>query len=289
MKKVNCDLCGKNSYKILGKASENILVKCKLCGHIYMPYRPTKEEMIEIYNEDYFGEMYINGNEKADYNYLEDKPNILKFVKKRFATIHKYKKPGKILDIGCAMGFYLEYAQKVGWDVYGIEISEYAANYAKELLGNRKVYNKAIEDIKFKKNYFDVITMWLVFEHMVDPISTLKKIFKWLKPDGILGIKVPNGDGITFRSNLNKWIIQHPADHYCDYTPDTLERIMSQIGFELLEYETEGIYLERLTDKEAWLKSNEIIDFYNNTAKKVNIGDSLVMFFKKIGEEKNYG
>ncbi|OSA93193.1 UNVERIFIED_ORG: methyltransferase [Clostridium botulinum] len=280
MYKVNCDLCESDSYKILGKVKENFLVKCMLCGHVYMLYRLTNEELLNIYDDDYFKDKYVKGNEKVDYDYLKDKPNIMKFVEKRFNTIHKYKKAGTILDIGCAMGFYLEYAQNCGWDVYGIEASEYAADYAKKLLKTEDIFNNTIENIKFKDEQFDVITMWLVLEHMVNPVNTLLGMKKWLKPGGVIGIKVPNADGITFRSNLSKWIQQHPEDHMCDFTPDTLERIMNKCGYELLELETEGIYIDRILKDEKYLKDQNIKEAYRDIAQKSNLGDSMVAFFK---------
>lgn len=281
MKKSNCDLCENSNYKILGQIKNNYLVKCMLCGHIYMLYRLDDAELMEIYDDSYFNDKYIKGNEKVEYSYLEDKDNILKFVEKRFRTIHKYKTPGSILDIGCAMGFYLEYAQKYGWDVYGVEISQYAAEYASQLLQSSNIYNGKIEEFQFENEKFDVVTMWLVLEHMVNPVETILKIRKWLKSDGIIGIKVPNADGITFRTNLKKWISQHPEDHMCDFTPDTLERLMHKCGFEVLETETEGIYLERFYTEQKYQSLNEIDDFYTSISKKTNLGDSLVMFFRK--------
>ncbi|BAH06897.1 class I SAM-dependent methyltransferase [Clostridium kluyveri] len=280
MYKSTCDLCGNDNYKILGKVKDNFLVKCMLCGHIYMLYRFNNKELFKVYDEDYFKEKYIKGNEKVDYDYLKDKPNILEFVKKRFNTIHKYKNPGTILDIGCAMGFYLEYAQNFGWDIYGVEISQYAADYARQLLNTKNIFNGTIENIEFEDEKFDVITMWLVLEHMVKPVDILLKIRKWLKHDGIIGIKVPNADGITFRSNLNKWIGQHPEDHMCDFTPDTLERIMNKCGYEMLEVETEGIYLDRFTTKEKFIHSKNVSNFYYDITKECNLGDSMVAFFK---------
>jgi 2-polyprenyl-3-methyl-5-hydroxy-6-metoxy-1,4-benzoquinol methylase len=281
MYKVNCDLCENDDYKILGDVKNNKVVKCNSCGHIYMIYRFTESELLKIYDDDYFKDKYVNGNERVEYDYLKDKPNILKFVEKRFETIHKYKKPGTILDIGCAMGFYLEYAQKLGWKVYGSEISEYAANFARELLNSENIINKQIEKVEFQNEKFDVITMWLVLEHMVNPVEILTKIRKWLKKEGIIGIKVPNADGVTYRSNLDKWIKQHPEDHMCDFSPNTLERLMNKVGFKLLEVETEGIYLERVTQEQKIINNEEILKFYTELAKKCDIGDSLIMFFLK--------
>ena len=282
MYKSNCDLCDEDYYKVLGKIKNNELVKCDICGHIYLINRFSEEELKAIYTEDYFKEKYIKENEKVTYDYLQDKPNIMKFVKKRFHTIQKYKQNGTILDIGCAMGFYLEHAKQHGWEIYGVEASDYAANYAKKLLSTDNIINNSIDKVQFENEKFDFITMWLVLEHINNPIELLNKIRNWLKKDGMLAIKVPNADGITFRSNLQKWLEQHPEDHICDYTPDTLERIMKKCGFELLEMETEGIYLDRITKNDKYLKDDSIDEFYNYVCKKTNLGDSLVAFFRKV-------
>lgn len=281
MQHVKCDLCENDNYTVLGPVKENKLVKCDLCGHIYLPFRTDPEDMKDFYGDSYFNESYIKENEKVQMDYLNDKPNILKFVEKRFATLHKYQKPGEILDIGCAMGFYLEYAEAHGWETWGIEISQYAAEYARKLLKSAVIINETIEKAEFEPAKFDVVTLWLVFEHMTHPVETLKKVNQWLKKGGIIGLKVPNADGITFRTSVEKWLNQHPIDHYCDYTPDTLRRMLLKAGFETLEFETEGIYLDRATSDEETRNSPKIEAFYGDLAKRANLGDSLVVFAEK--------
>lgn len=278
---VHCDICGSSDYWVLGPVAGNQLVRCKVCGHLYMPNRYRPEELKAIYVEEYFKDQYIKENEKVQYDYLADKPNILKFAKRRYETIGKYMDPGKVLDVGCAMGFYLEHAKSLGWDVYGIEVSEYAATYARELLQTEHIYHKGIEEAVFEVEQFDLITLWLVFEHMNEPVEVLNKLAAWLKPNGILALKVPHADGITFRSNLKQWLSQHPADHMCDYTVDTLRRLAAKAGFELLEHETEGIYIDRFSKAIDHVDSPLVTDFYESLCQKNDLGDSLVAYFRK--------
>ncbi len=289
--KVCCDLCGKDQPKFLGNTKENTIVQCQNCQHIYLKCRPLAKDLKKIFTKEYFNEKYIQENVNVQYCYEKDKKNIVAFARKRFDTIEKYLKPGKVLDIGCALGFYLEEGRKRGWEPYGIEISEYAANYAIQKLG-LDVQTVDMEKAVFKKNFFDFITLWLVMEHFVDPVKKLKKISQWLKKGGFLGIKVPHAGGLTFKFNFDTWVKQHTEDHYCDYNISNMTRLLDKIGFDVVAHETEGIYLERALTafhlqkemKKISKKSTAyqtLSDFYAVLAKKIDLGDSLVVFAKK--------
>ncbi len=290
MDQVRCDICNRDNYLPIGPVKENLMVACQDCGHVYLLYRPAIKELQKIYNDEYFNDKYIRENVSTSYNYLDDKPNIVKFAQTRFDTIEKYIQPGKVLDIGCAMGFYLEHARSRGWEPYGLEVSEYAARHAIDEL-KLNVQTGALEAAVYPDEEFAAVTMWLVLEHMIKPVEALKKVWGLLRPGGILGIKVPNIGGITFRLDRQKWLDQHAEDHFCDYKPGTLANLLVNTGFKVLEYMTEGIYYERALaglglslpkvielDEEA---KKWFVEFYQKLAGQIDLGDSLVMFAQK--------
>lgn len=264
------------------------MVICGRCGFIYMYRRSVGKELDKIYgNEWYFTGRYEAGNEKVTTDYLRDKPNIMVFVRRRYATISKYKKRGRILDVGAAMGFYLEHFKKRGWDVYGIEISPFAAEYAQNKLGIKNMFVGDVDHASYPKGFFDVITLWLMIEHLVEPAKTLARVRRWLKTGGIIGIKTPTAGGLTGRLDPVQWFRQHPDDHTVDFTIETLAEMLEKSGYEVLEWETEGIYLDRAyralrMPMPRDRKTLRALDsFYQKFAKAMQLGDSLVMFARK--------
>ncbi|WP_455144920.1 class I SAM-dependent methyltransferase [Brachyspira pilosicoli] len=165
-----CPICSmENAIEYLYKNSigNKSIVKCKNCEIEYLYPYPTQKELEEIYSDDYAA--WGIGKEDSFSKMKKDK------FKKLLKDVLKYKKNGKLLDIGCGPGYLMEEAEKLGFDVYGIEVGEKAADIAKNKFGNEKIYNGIIEKSNFKNNYFDIIMMSDVLEHVVNPLDLLKK------------------------------------------------------------------------------------------------------------------
>lgn len=286
--KHNCDLCEADRPVQIPAVGQSGMVYCGKCGFIYRYLRPDEKKLKNFYGQEwYFNKGYQKGNEKVTGNYLADKDNIMRFVRKRYKTISQYKKGGDLLDIGSAMGFYLDYFKKHDWKVCGIEISEYAAKYSQNQLGIKDIFVGDVNQARYPQASFDLITLWLILEHLINPVETLKKIYHWLKKGGIIGIKVPTISGITGKLRPAFWFRNfHPQDHMVAFTVESLRRMLEKIGFEILEYETEGIYLDRVA-RALHIPPKKISDqggieiFYQKLASKIDLGDSLVMFGQK--------
>ena len=105
--------------------------------------------------------------------------SILKYLK-------KINKKGRILDVGCATGFLLDQARKQGWEVYGVELSAWAVDYAKNKLQLPNITQGSLKDANYPDNFFDVVVLKDVIEHLTDPKETLEQIRHVLKPAGII-------------------------------------------------------------------------------------------------------
>lgn len=99
----------------------------------------------------------------------------------------------KILDIGCGTGILgAFYTKNQNCTVYGIEINESAYTAAKQNLHDVIKGNVEVIDLPYEDNFFDVVIMGDVLEHLINPVGTLEKILKVLKPSGRIYITVPN-------------------------------------------------------------------------------------------------
>lgn len=144
----------------------------------------------------------------------------------RWFTILPPKHPGKVLEIGCGHGIYLDALKSIGWDTYGTEISPKAVAFCQR---RHKVF--PAKEAQFPDASFDWVTMDNVFEHIAQPHELLNKIRAWLKPDGVLTVCVPNYSGIDSRFWGAHWYALMPPHHEFHYTEKGLRHLLSDCGF----------------------------------------------------------
>ena len=184
--------------------------------------------------------IYVNPIEKAskingDYSKMgnTDAPIIrgsrLLAAKSQLGLISKHKSGTTLLDIGCGEGFFLFNATKAGYTTKGIEISRDAAEYAGREFG-LDVEAKPFEDLQFPENYFDVITLWQVLEHVPYPLIVLKEVHRILKPDGLLATSTPDIESILAKIFRRKWWNLRRL-HINQFTTRTLTDMLKRAGF----------------------------------------------------------
>lgn len=213
----NVCACGSNEFKVLFNAKFNKkIVKCNSCGLVRI-YPFTEHN----YSEDN-PEYYIK-NEKLFEIYM----------KEIFDIVKKYKKKGKVLDVGCNIGLLLKIFEKDGWDAIGIELSEKAANYA--IKEGHKVFQKELGEIKFNRNSFDVITLVHVLEHIENLNGFLDKVRKNLKRNGLLIVSAPNFNSLSAKVLRSRWAHLHSEQHLWYFTRETLSSILENKGFKVIE------------------------------------------------------
>ncbi|MEN6355770.1 MAG: class I SAM-dependent methyltransferase [Armatimonadota bacterium] len=137
--------------------------------------------------------------------------------------------PGRLLDIGCFCGVFLDVAGQAGWTCQGVEPLLGPSIYARSHYGLNVVTNTLSEDT-FEQGSFDVITSFQVFEHLVDPVRELRIINSLLKPGGIVVIEVPNLS--VFAAKLFRGYHRHfVKDHLNFFNRRTLEKALEDSGF----------------------------------------------------------
>lgn len=228
-----CNHCGKRNHSPLFDGFYPNIVRCEACGLTFNAVVPTQEELVDIYTEEYFRS---KDSLKYGYtDYLADRGNIVKTSRERLAQIERIKRPGTLLDVGCAFGFFMEVARDRGWTVSGVEISPFAAEYAAEELG-LDVVNRSAEDGPYAPRSCDLITMWDLIEHLRDPARTLRKLAGALKEDGILVLSTPDMGSLPARLTREKWLgWQLQNEHLFYFSASTLERMLNAAGLEVIK------------------------------------------------------
>ncbi len=224
MEEVNCDICGIDKTKNIVSSDKFNIVQCQGCGLVYMNPRPDKR---------WLSEYYVNYYLDLKGHYEEERLYKCRF-KERLDAIEKFKDKGRLLDIGCGVGFFLQLAKERKWQVSGIEFSPLSADIARA--SGVDVLTGSIEDADLESGSFDVITMWHVIEHLQRPSEALKKIYCALKKGGVLALETPNMD-YYFKFKADKLNDVLRPEHLYNFSSRTLARLLENSGFTVLNLE----------------------------------------------------
>jgi 2-polyprenyl-3-methyl-5-hydroxy-6-metoxy-1,4-benzoquinol methylase len=214
-------------HKIYEKNSIAV-VRCDRCSFVFA----TAPFDAELYGASYFNGQSIPFQDQAigyscDYFSIKKREKIQN-AKRELKKIHtKTKAPGRLLDIGCASGFFLDEARRQGWETVGLEISEYASSYARDHLG-LDVHTGTLETSTFPPESFDVVTAWDVIEHVPNPVEFFTTISVLLKPGGWFACGTPNFDSWARKIRQQNWHHLRPPEHLSYFSPQTLERVLLQ-------------------------------------------------------------
>lgn len=238
MERMTCKCCNSNDLYLVYEGRDRLhgidgdfaLFTCNNCGVVTVRPQLSYEEIEKYYPENYISYPSPIQTESSKLKRFDRQFGVTK----RRNKIEKCtkKKGGKILDIGCATGVFLKEMKDHGWDVYGIEPSVYASEIAVSQLG-LNVFNGYLDEIEFEDNFFDVITLWDVFEHLPNPVETLQIIKRILKPNGNLVITTPNTESWERRIFKQYWAGWDVPRHTNIFSDKSIDRFLKDQGMKI--------------------------------------------------------
>lgn len=200
--------------------------RCGHCGLIYAGKVQQSKDLVKHYSDHYFAP------------YIETESiHLEKRFKKRIKEIKHLHYPGTILDVGCGAGFFLKLAKQTGYGTQGVELSGYAAGYAKDKLG-LSVFHGELADAPFEKESFDIITLWHILEHVHDPWQFLRQVYRLLKPNGLLAVEVPNIGSLVARMAYVNWELMAPKEHFYYFDLTSIRQYLEKAGFNIIRMKT---------------------------------------------------
>ena len=237
---IKCNICGCDSYEVLyrsGNAAQEEdrylitaarpsvpkeIIKCADCGLIYARPFLSPEKLNSFYIK------------MSDEEYKNEEYGRRISAKKILNKLKKNSERGRILDIGCATGFLLDEARREGWEAYGVELSKWCVDHAKNNLG-LNVFCGLLKDACFEDDFFDAAVLNDVIEHLPDPKDTLTEIRRILKKGGIICINTPDIDSLLSKLLKARWWGINQA-HLFYFTKKTLSKMLKSIGFSQLKF-----------------------------------------------------
>lgn len=221
-----CLACGKADVRAEAGTTtqEQAILVCRQCGTgLTWPPPARLPESDGIWTDRYGGSR------------LRRRPVWLAEARQRIRWIQLYLPEGVILEVGSGTGEFVKVATDEGFEALGVEPSEWAATQAASL--GAHVYRGDLADWgqAHPGLHVDAIALWHVVEHLPDPVSVMRDIRKTLRPGGLVFIEVPNFASTEARRLGMAWDGAQPADHYVQFTPDGLAKLLGRAGLEVRE------------------------------------------------------
>lgn len=237
---INCPVCGSSEYRI--KFPDELGDRLALVDY---DFKPDTQKVYQIVNCAGCSFIYTNPVPDLGAAYADTVDDVyLNSVDQRRNTaernVHRIKKripSGRILDVGCNIGVFLDAAADAGFEAEGIELSDWARGQA----GKRHVvYGDTLDTLAFEGRY-DAVTLWGVIEHLQDPAAVMRQVHKALKPGGYVFIYTGDVDSVLAKIMGRRWY-WYMGMHLMYFSGATLKRMLAKIGFSDFRYERHTSY-----------------------------------------------
>lgn len=280
MESAGCNICGapvdRRHDRRWRKDGFDIL-RCPSCGTHFRAELPAAEALSEIYGPGYFSAEAGESDGQGYADYLGEEANHRLNARARLELLERGRRPGRLLDVGCAAGFFLDEARKRGWTVTGVELAPDMAGHARERLG-LDVRVGLFADAELEPGSFDAVTMWDYVEHLVDPAGDLRRAAALLVPGGLLALSTGDVASVSARLAGRRWHLLTPRHHNFFFTRASLERAVRDAGFEVLRsrYSSSRYSVRYLLHKLRTLGDSSALERLSRSVGRTRLGGLAV-------------
>ncbi|MEK6868175.1 MAG: class I SAM-dependent methyltransferase [Nanoarchaeota archaeon] len=228
-KEDSCFVCNNRDYKTIA-AKDAPMRCCNHCGSMWQLDLKHEIAYKEIYDEDYYRKIW-GYSQETDHLVARSKWHV---SKKFIALLHRYKKGGTVLEIGCGLGYLLSLLQKDSfcYDVYGIELSSFAKNVSEGRVGKGRIFSSFI-DVRKKHLKCDALLFFDSLEHIPDQEQLFTDIDLILKKDGVVLVIMPDC-GSWISTIMGRYWIEYKKDHVLFYNKKSFALHLEEKGYRLL-------------------------------------------------------
>lgn len=283
VKKISCPLCNSQKHQLFFKKQGFSFVRCDKCGLTFVNPQIIEKKLIKYYIKE-------SSANKIWKDILLSLAQI-KFNNKNYSiilnSIRRYKKKGKLLDIGCSIGHFLKLARDNGYEVEGLELEEEAVRYARKKFG-LDVQQKILSECDFPNKHFDIVAALGVLEHVVEPLNFLKEIHRILVPGGLLALTLPNIESLACMILKEKARTFTGRNHLTYFCMRTLTDMLKRAGFKVVSGQTyvtciddivnQMQFLNPFQNKQLKYLPNNFIELLKNENKKKEIEKIICQF-----------
>ena len=205
-------------------------VQCSDCEMAYASREPSAEELDAMYGS-YPIRTVLNPVTRIRFHELLD-------------GFEKFRSTGRLIDVGCGSGFFLDVARERGWEVHGTEYDQSVV----DACAARGIHMRQgpLDVRHYEPGSFDLVTSFEVLEHLVHPQRELQYFHQLLRPGGSLYFTTPNYNALSRRIARGSWTIVNYPEHLNLYTPSTIGNALGRAGFRSFQLSTTGVSIMRM-------------------------------------------
>ena len=221
---VACPVCNGESFVALFEKNNEPFVRCTDCGLVLINPRPIYAQLLDTYDDNY-SQIYAKKTDKK-----------IKRIKRWVNRVIKIRgNNGTWLDLGCSVGFVVKTAQEFGFEAYGIDVQPWGIEYGKNKLGLQNLSCGLLENQNYQDNFFDVISLYDVIEHIPDLNSLVAELKRMLSKDGIIDIVTPDIGHWRTPKKLHTWNEIKPSEHLYYFSLKTLTMLLKKHGLKIVK------------------------------------------------------
>jgi 2-polyprenyl-3-methyl-5-hydroxy-6-metoxy-1,4-benzoquinol methylase len=247
-----CPLCEATPFRTIKKFADGVVVgECLECGLLYTPLRhPSPDELLAGVDAT-TARVLLRPIAQGRARHFRQRA-FLRYLR----VIRRHARGLRLLDVGCAHGFFPALARQEGYTVTAVEPSPALASFAREELG-LEVLPGRLDQVDLGARQWDVVTFTDSAEYLPAPVRDLRRVASHLAPGGLLFVKVPNGGYFRTRHAVERHLAGQagteqafsPSRRVVHYTLKTLRRLVEAVGLEVIE-----ISAAPIIDSPAWYR-----------------------------------
>jgi SAM-dependent methyltransferase len=216
-----CPICDARTVRPYCRKAQATYFLCTSCDLIFQHPLPTPTAMREWADAEY--------TDGAYHDYVAARPMKIRHFEDRLADVGDRVRPGRLLDIGCSCGYFLEVAASRGFDVQGVEFSRSAIAAASPAMRGR-IFEGTLDTLP-ADGLFDLASAFDLIEHVPDPRGFLRRCASLLKPGGTILISTPDTRHLLRFLMGSRWPMLQPMQHLSLFSNRSLERALKSEGF----------------------------------------------------------
>jgi 2-polyprenyl-3-methyl-5-hydroxy-6-metoxy-1,4-benzoquinol methylase len=229
MELVACAVCGRHDDEPLYEKDGFQVVRCRRCRLMYVNPRLTMDTLAELYND-----------QKISWSsyYVQWADGFKRSFGERLALIEKHRAPGRLLDLGCSTGSFMEVAIERGWTARGLDVNRESVQHAREV--GLDVICGTFPHPELDGAEFELAVMSDFIEHVPDPRQVLKATRELLAKDGYLFLTTPDAGALVARLTGRRWWHLKPTEHLVYFDRKTIRELLADCGFEIVDVRAMG-------------------------------------------------
>ena len=226
---VACPLCGARDEDPVFHKDGFAIVRCRRCNLAYVNPRLPVATLAQLYSDQVISPTayYVRTEQTDEQSFAT-----------RIALIERWRKPGRLLDLGCGPGTFSTVARAHGWTTLGLDINATSVTRCRER--GLDVITGTFPHPELAGRRFDAVAMNDFLEHMPEPVVALKAVRALLDPGGVVFISTPDIGSLVARVTGERWSHIKPNEHLVYFDRRTLRRLLEETGFRVVHVQSIG-------------------------------------------------